>query len=52
MVLACERDDICIEEITPYFIIRFYDDDDPVFRKKVVDIKVDTRTATYSERVN
>ena len=41
MVLACERDDICIEEITPYFIIRFYDDDDPVFRKKVVDIKVE-----------
>jgi len=39
-ILACESDDICIDEITPYFIIRFYDADDPVFHKKVVDIKV------------
>ena len=40
MILACEKDDICIEEITPYFIIRFYDIDDPEFTKSVIDIKV------------
>jgi len=41
MLLACEKDDICIDEITPYFIIRFYDADDPIFTKSVVDIKVE-----------
>jgi len=41
MILACENDDICIDEITPYFIIRFYDADDPQFHKRVIDIKVE-----------
>ena len=41
MILACESDDICIDEISPYFIIRFYDADDPVFNKKVLNIKVE-----------
>ena len=41
LILACEKDDICIDGITPYFIIRFYDADDPVFYKKVIDIKVE-----------
>ena len=40
-VIGCERDEICIEEITPYLIIRFYDYDTPQFYKKVVDIKVE-----------
>ena len=40
-LISCERDDICIEETTPYLIIRFYDYDDPQFYKKVVDIKVE-----------
>ena len=40
-LISCERDDICIDEITPYFIIRFYDADNPEFYKKVVDIKVE-----------
>ncbi len=40
-LISCEKDDICIEEITPYFIIRFYDADNPEFYKKVVDIKVE-----------
>lgn len=38
---ACEKDNICIEEITPYLIIRFYDDDTPQFTKDVVNIKVE-----------
>ncbi len=40
-LISCEKDDICIEEITPYFIVRFYDADNPEFYKKVVDIKVE-----------
>ena len=40
-LISCEKDDICIDEITPYFIIRFYDADNPEFYKKVVDIKVE-----------
>ena len=40
LILACEKDDICIDEITPYFIIRFYDADDPEFNKSVIDVKV------------
>jgi len=40
-LISCERDDICIEENTPYFIIRFYDVDNPEFFKSVADIKVE-----------
>ena len=40
-IIGCERDEICIEETTPYLIIRFYDYDDTQFYKKVVDIKVE-----------
>ena len=38
---SCEKDNICIEDITPYLIIRFYDDDTPQFTKDVVNIKVE-----------
>ncbi len=38
---ACEKDNICIEDTTPYLIIRFYDDDSPQFTKDVVNIKVE-----------
>ena len=40
-LFSCERDDICIEENTPYFIVRFYDADNPEFFKTVVEIKVE-----------
>ncbi len=37
---SCERDDICIDEITPHLIIRFYDNDDPTLFKKFSQISV------------
>lgn len=36
----CERDDICIDEITPKFIIRFYDFDNSELTKSVDNIVV------------
>lgn len=39
--LSCEKDNICIEDITPYLIIRFYDNDSPQFTKEVINIKVE-----------
>lgn len=41
MFVACEKDDICIEESTPHLIIRFYDVDFPDDFKKVIDIKIE-----------
>jgi hypothetical protein len=37
---SCERDDICIDEITPRLVIRFYDVDDEASTKAVTDIEV------------
>lgn len=37
---SCEKDDICIEETTPYLIIRFYDNSEPEEFKKVTALKV------------
>ena len=37
---SCERDDICIDEITPKFIVRFYDFDDSELTKSVENIVV------------
>lgn len=39
-VSSCERDDICIDEITPKFIVRFYDFDDQESNKVVTNIEV------------
>ncbi|HBK70865.1 MAG TPA: hypothetical protein DDZ39_04285 [Flavobacteriaceae bacterium] len=33
--LSCERDEICIDAITPKLTIRFYDIDDPEIKKSV-----------------
>ncbi len=33
--LSCERDEICIDAITPHLTIRFYDNDDPETKKSV-----------------
>ncbi len=48
-ISSCERDDICIDDITPNFTIRFYDSEDPTDFKSVIglqvkllDIEVDT----------
>ena len=38
--ISCERDDICIEEITPKLIIRFYDFENPELFKDVANLKV------------
>ena len=40
IVPACERDDICTEEITPRLIVRFYDKDNPDRFKSVQDLSV------------
>lgn len=34
IALSCERDDICIDQITPHLIIRFYDNDNQIETKK------------------
>ena len=38
--MSCERDDICIDEITPKLIIRFYDFENPELFKDVANLKV------------
>ena len=46
---SCERDDICIDDITPNLIIRFYDNDNPTEFKSInhlnihyIDFDIDT----------
>ena len=43
--LSCERDDICIDEITPKLIIRFYDFENPELFKDVANLKVNIEGA-------
>ncbi len=40
LLFACEKDQICLEENTPYLIIRFYDIDNPAEDKPVPFLKV------------
>ncbi len=40
MQLSCERDEICLEEITPKLIIRFYNENNPNEFKSVPLLKV------------
>ena len=40
MISSCERDDICIDEITPQLIIRFYNNDTPELFKRVNQLSV------------
>ena len=37
---SCERDDICIDPLTPKLIVRFYDKDQPTVLKKVTNLQV------------
>lgn len=39
-ITSCERDDICIDEITPNFTIRFYDSENPTEFKAVSGLKI------------
>ena len=39
-VTGCERDEICLEEISPKLIIRFYDDKNPALPKQVINLQV------------
>lgn len=38
---SCEKDDICLEDITPHLIIRFYDAEDRNELKQVANLKVE-----------
>ena len=39
-ISSCERDDICIEDATPNFTIRFYDNEDPTEFKAISGLKI------------
>ena len=39
-ILSCERDDICVDPVTPKLILRFYDSENPELFKQVVNLKV------------
>ena len=39
-LVSCERDEICLEDITPKLIIRFYNDNLPNEVKSVINLKV------------
>jgi Family of unknown function (DUF6452) len=39
-VYSCEKDDICIDPITPNLIIRFYDNTDGITLKNVTDLQI------------
>ena len=40
LFIACERDDICAENVTPYLIIRFKDIEDPDTAEDIVDLQI------------
>lgn len=40
LIISCQKDDICIDPVTPNLIIRFYDNDNPTEYKSVSDLYV------------
>ena len=40
-ISSCERDDICIDDTTPNFTIRFYDSEEPTEFKAVSGLQID-----------
>lgn len=38
--MSCERDEICLEDVTPKLIIRFYNDNIPTEVKSVINLRV------------
>ncbi|MCB0475698.1 MAG: hypothetical protein KDC69_08475, partial [Flavobacteriaceae bacterium] len=51
MLNACERDDICIDPITPKLTIRFYNNDEPTTLKSVsnIQVRIDTLSEPYTD---
>jgi hypothetical protein len=54
---ACEKDDICIDGVTPLLVIRFYDVDNPTALKKVTKFRIvgigqNTTVTTVSDRTD
>ncbi|MEZ4971646.1 MAG: DUF6452 family protein [Flavobacteriaceae bacterium] len=54
---ACEKDDICIDGVTPLLVIRFYDVDNPTVLKKVPKFRIvgvgqNTTVTTVSDRTD
>ena len=45
VMTSCERDDICIDDTTPNFVIRFFDIDDPTEFKTVNQLSVKSNTS-------
>ncbi|MGI9530862.1 DUF6452 family protein [Lutimonas sp.] len=41
IIPGCERDEICLEDITPKLIVRFYNNDIPSEVKSVINLKVE-----------
>lgn len=57
MLLACEKDDICVEGDTPLLIVRFYDQENPDAVKSVTDLRVigigrNSTLNTFSDRAD
>ncbi|GAB1309708.1 hypothetical protein KH5_23910 [Urechidicola sp. KH5] len=50
VISACQRDDFCIDPITPNLVIRFYDSDNQDIYKNVIDLTVwaDGREELYT----
>jgi Family of unknown function (DUF6452) len=41
LISSCEKDEICIEEVTPLLIIRFYDNENPEEFKVVSNLRIE-----------
>jgi len=48
---SCERDDICIDEITPKLVITFYDKDDPATVKAVSNLSAKIFIGTEADSI-
>ena len=48
---SCERDDICIDEITPKLVITFYDKEDPSSVKIVTNLSAKIIIGTESDSI-
>lgn len=48
---SCERDDICIDEITPKLVIKFYDKDDPTVVKAVTNLSAKIIIGTENDSI-
>lgn len=56
-LMACEKDDICVEGDTPLLVLRFYDQENPAETKNVTDLRVigigrNATVNTFSDRAD